>query len=111
MNSTGLDNDDIAAIQSIFASYPEIETALLYGSRARGDFKPGSDIDLLLTGKNLSDQTVLDVRAEIRDSNVPYMVDIIAENDINDENMRREIYTKTWTLYSRIPTGDGGGVE
>ncbi|WP_127470377.1 nucleotidyltransferase domain-containing protein [Thiomicrorhabdus aquaedulcis] len=38
----------IEAIQSVFATFPEIETAILYGSRAKGNYKNGSDIDLTL---------------------------------------------------------------
>ena len=87
MNAFGLDADDMKTILSIFAAHPEIESAILYGSRTTKRFKPGSDIDLVLTGKNLTDRTVLDVRAELRDSNVPYMVDIIAENEIKDASL------------------------
>ena len=91
MNSFGLEIDDMKAILSILAVRPEIETAVLYGSRATGRFKPGSDVDLVLTGKDLTDQTILDVRVELRNSNVPYMFDVVADNEIGDENLKREI--------------------
>jgi len=91
MNSLGLDADDMETILSVFAAHPEIESAVLYGSRATGCFKPGSDIDLVLTGKTLMDRIVLDVRAGLRDSNVPYMIDVIAEDEIKDEKLKREI--------------------
>ena len=91
MNTFGLETDDMDAILSILVAHSEIESAILYGSRATGRFRPGSDIDLLLTGKNLTDDTILDVRAELRDSNIPYMVDVIVENDIENENLKREI--------------------
>jgi predicted nucleotidyltransferase len=91
MNSFGIEADDMDAIFSILAAHPEIESALLYGSRATGRFRPGSDIDLVLTGESLTDKTVLDVRAELRDSNVPYMVDVVAENEIINEHLKREI--------------------
>ena len=91
MNSFGLDADDMEMIHSILAAYPEVETAILYGSRATGRFQPGSDIDLVLTGKNLTDQTILDIRAALSDSNSPYLFDIVAESSISDENLKREI--------------------
>ena len=99
MNTFGLDADDRKAILSILAAHPEVESALVYGSRARGNFKQGSDIDMVLTGKNLTDQVLLDVCAEFRDSNVPYMVDIIAEHDIQDENLKREIEVTGQVFY------------
>jgi len=103
MSSFGLDADDTATIVSILSTHPEIESAVVYGSRAKGNFKSGSDIDLVLTGTHLTDQIVLDVCAELRDSNVPLMVDIFAENELNDENLKREIDTTKQVFYVRIP--------
>ena len=102
MNSFGLEADEMAAIQSILAAHSEVESAVLYGSRAIGRFKPGSDVDLVLTGKNLTDRIVLDIRTEFRDSNVPYMVDVVAENEIKDENLKREIDTTGQVFYRQI---------
>jgi hypothetical protein len=61
---------------------------------------------LVLTGKKLTDQILLDVRIQLRDSNVPHMVDVIAESEINDENIKREINKTGQILYSQIPTED-----
>ena len=91
MISFGLEADNMNEIFSILAAHPEVETAILYGSRATGRFRHGSDIDLALTGKNLTHQIVLDVHAELDDSDVPYMFDVVAENEIKDENLKREI--------------------
>jgi len=103
-NSFGLEADDMKTILSIFSVHPEIETAVLYGSRAVRRFKSGSDIDLVLTGKNLTDRIVLDVRSELSDSNVPYMIDVVAENEIKDENLKREIDRTGKVFYMQIPT-------
>jgi len=103
MNAFGLEADDMETILSVFAANPEIESAVLYGSRATGRFQPGSDIDLVLMGKALTDRTVLDVRAELRDSNLPYMLDVVAENEIKDENLKREINETGQFFYMRIP--------
>jgi len=101
MNAFGLDADDMETIHSILAAYPEVETAILYGSRATGRFQPGSDIDLVLTGKNLTDQTILEVRAALSDSNSPYLFDIVAENSISGENLKREIDETGKLFYAR----------
>lgn len=102
MNTFGLEADDMKAIQSILAAHPEVKSAVLYGSRATGHFKPGSDVDLVLTGTNLTDQIVLDIRTEFRDSNVPYMFDVIAEHEIKDENLKREIDATGNIFYRQI---------
>ena len=44
----GLSATVVAAINRVLARCPEVERAVLYGSRAKGNFKPGSDIDLTL---------------------------------------------------------------
>ena len=101
MNSFGLEADDMDAILSIFAAHPEIESATLYGSRAMGRFRSGSDIDLALAGKNLTDQILLDIQAELCDSNVPYMVDVVMENEIRDEKLKREIDRTGQNFYTQ----------
>jgi len=46
----GLDTQDIEAINKVFSIHPEIEKAVLYGSRAKGNYRKDSDIDLTLKG-------------------------------------------------------------
>ena len=46
----GLSAQTLQKICDVFANYPQVEEAVLYGSRARGDYKNGSDIDLTLRG-------------------------------------------------------------
>jgi predicted nucleotidyltransferase len=49
----GLKDLDIQKIQSVFTQFPEIQKVIIYGSRAKGNFKMGSDIDLTIVGENL----------------------------------------------------------
>lgn len=42
----GLKKQDFERIKNIFSSFPEVDKAILYGSRAKGNFKPTSDIDM-----------------------------------------------------------------
>lgn len=46
----GLKQPTIVAITDVFKKYPQIDCAILYGSRAKGNFRPNSDIDLTLKG-------------------------------------------------------------
>ena len=50
----GLTNEEINKVVSIFAKYPAIEKAIIYGSRAKGNYKQYSDIDIALIGTNLN---------------------------------------------------------
>ena len=50
VEGSGLPAASIKAVQQVFHRYPGIRQAILYGSRAKGNFRPGSDIDLTLKG-------------------------------------------------------------
>ncbi len=72
----GLKNIIIENINNIFSQYPQIEKAVLYGSRAKGNYKTGSDIDLVLYGNKLTLSLVNKVINEIDDLLLPYSFDI-----------------------------------
>lgn len=72
----GLKNRIIENINNIFNQYPQIEKAVLYGSRAKGNYKNGSDIDLVLYGNKLTLSLVNKVMNEIDDLLLPYSFDI-----------------------------------
>jgi len=48
----GLPASTVAQVHGVLSRHPEVERAILYGSRAKGNFKAGSDIDLTLSGRN-----------------------------------------------------------
>lgn len=52
----GLTQEIIEKIRSVYSRFPQIEKAVLYGSRAKGNYKTGSDIDLTLYGTNSGDR-------------------------------------------------------
>ena len=56
-----LKEEDIERINSIFKKYKEVDKVLIYGSRAKGNFHKGSDIDLVLIRKNLSFDLLLKI--------------------------------------------------
>jgi predicted nucleotidyltransferase len=50
----GLSEGTLARIRGVLASHAEVERAVLYGSRAQGNYRDGSDIDLCLMGESLT---------------------------------------------------------
>jgi predicted nucleotidyltransferase len=95
----GLDDNDMKMIRDVLSSYPEIESVILYGSRATGRFKRGSDVDIMLRGKNLSHETLLDIKNDFYESNLPYFFDIVIESNINDK-LKQEIEKTGRLLYT-----------
>ena len=51
LQTSGLSVSTIGKIQSVFGQYPQIDSVILYGSRAKGTYRPGSDIDLTINLK------------------------------------------------------------
>jgi predicted nucleotidyltransferase len=71
-NRFGLKQHTISAIQNLFARHPEIKRAVLYGSRAKGASRAGSDIDLTLFGEALTYTQLNRIETEIDDLLLPY---------------------------------------
>ena len=97
----GLSQDAIREIQGVLALYPEVEKAILYGSRALGTFKPGSDIDLTLTGENLTHNHLLGIMSDLDDLLLPWMIDLSLLTDLDHPELRWHIEREGQTLYER----------
>lgn len=83
----GLKDIHIKKIQSVFANHVNIEKALLYGSRAKGNYRIGSDIDLALLGKNLNLSELLKIENEIDDLLLPYKTDLSIFHKIENHEL------------------------
>jgi predicted nucleotidyltransferase len=87
----GLKQQEIDSIINIFASFPEVEYAVLYGSRAKGNFKEGSDIDLVLKGKKLNTTILNKISWEIDDLLLPYTFDLSIFQHITNSELIEHI--------------------
>src|SRR5699024_5807114 len=87
----GLKEDQFLKIQNVFEQFPEIESVLLYGSRAKGNFRPGSDIDITLIGKGLNLSLLNKLSEQLDDLLLPYMFDISIYQQIKNPNMKAHI--------------------
>jgi len=83
----GLKKNTIQRIRNIFAIHPEVEEVILYGSRAKGTFSNGSDIDLVLKGKGLSQALLNKIRWELDDLLLPYTIDVAIYDRIDNPEL------------------------
>jgi predicted nucleotidyltransferase len=97
----GLDAAVIHKINAVFAKYPEIEEVVIYGSRAKGNYREGSDIDITLKGENVSDKTRSKIWLDIDDLNMPYLFDISVFKNLNSESLLEHIQCVGQTLYKK----------
>jgi predicted nucleotidyltransferase len=72
----GLEEQDIQAISEVLNHYKQISRAIIYGSRAKGNFRPSSDIDLTLEGDNLDLSLLFTVENELDDLLMPWKIDL-----------------------------------
>ncbi len=76
-NKYGLTERDMKTIISIFNSYPEVRQVNLFGSRAKGNYRFGSDVDLAIMNKGVNAKTLTKLRIEFEDSSLPYKIDLV----------------------------------
>lgn len=99
----GLKETVIEQITGVLSSHSEVESAILYGSRAKGNYRRGSDIDLTLTGECLTYRTVARIEDEIDDLLLPYLFDISILSYIDNPDVLAHIRRVGIPLYERDP--------
>ena len=88
----GLKETTIQKICGVFAEYPQVEKAVIYGSRAKGNYKNGSDIDLTLYGgKDLTLNILSKMLREIDDLLLPYTIDLSIFHNLSDPDFIEHI--------------------
>ncbi len=87
----GLSKNTINALHSVFKKYPEIERVIIYGSRAKGNYREGSDIDLTLVGNQLTTDHILRISTDIDDLNLPYLFDLSIYHKLDSVSLKQHI--------------------
>jgi len=73
----GLKERNRVKIRQVLASHPQVERAVLFGSRATGTYRPGSDVDLALAGDGLTHSDLGVIGAAMEATTVPQIVDLV----------------------------------
>jgi len=87
----GLTEQNITKITNLFANNSNVEEAILFGSRAKGNYKEGSDIDVCLKGENLSLQDIISLQIAYDDTYLLYKLDLVIYNKITEPNLINHI--------------------
>ena len=96
----GLPDRTLDTLFSIISKYPEIKEVILYGSRAKGNYRNGSDIDLSLkAGDNFSFTDLLRITGDFNDSDMPYFVDVSLYSDLANPDLKAHIDRVGKVLY------------
>lgn len=101
LDSTGLPENAIQSIRQVLTLFPAVEQAILYGSRAKGSYRPGSDIDLTLKGEQLTHQDLLDIELALDDLLLPWKIDLSFHQQIDNPALLEHIARVGKTFYTR----------
>lgn len=92
MENFGISPKSFALIVEVLKRYNEVESAIIFGSRAKGNFQNGSDIDIALVGKNVTSEIVFDITSILNERiPIPYRVDVVNYNSITSNELKEHI--------------------
>ncbi|WP_368490092.1 nucleotidyltransferase domain-containing protein [Clostridium sp. BJN0013] len=98
----GLLERDLKYILEAVKKYSEIEEVIIFGSRAMGNYKKGSDVDIALKGEYVNRKIVCRLSDDLNEEYpLPYFFDVVNYNDISNEELKKHIDNVGKTIYKR----------
>jgi predicted nucleotidyltransferase len=97
----GIKNYELNNIIDVLKSFDEIESAIVFGSRAKGNYKKGSDIDLAIRGKKFNFSLLMTVIAKLDELYLPYKIDCIIYSQVQNTELLDHIDRVGITIYNK----------
>lgn len=101
MSNFGLSDLDMQELTHILKKYPEVEQAIIFGSRAMGNYRQGSDVDMTLKGEALTPKIESKIWNDLEDSNLPYFFDLSIYHLLTTPNFIKHIDEKGKIFYQK----------
>lgn len=98
----GLNETILEKILNVFRKYKEVDEVIIYGSRAKGNYRNGSDIDLTLLGDRVNLDILNKINLELDDSSMPYTFDLSIYRQIKKPELLDHIKRVGKIIYKRI---------
>ncbi len=97
----GLKPSVVIQMNAVFAAFPQVEQAILYGPRAKGNFRDGSDIDLCLIGDTLTMAILLKIENALDDLLLPYKIGLSLHHHLDNAELLTHILRVGVIFYQR----------
>ena len=97
----GLSDNVMQSITKVIAKHDKVTSAIMYGSRAKGSFSTGSDIDLALTGRELTFSDILRIKIQFEELNLPYEIDVCHFDTLSNQDLVDHIQRVGSVFYER----------
>lgn len=99
----GLSDNNFNCIIKTIELNPKVEKAIIFGSRAMGNYKPGSDIDIAVYGSKITTEEVIRLSNTLNeDTPLPYKFDVINYNTLTNNDLRLHIDEKGICIFKRL---------
>lgn len=103
MNQFGISDRSWTLLQETFRNQPQVKEAIIFGSRAKGNFRRGSDIDLAIKGEECTKELALELQAYMNEVlPIPYKIDVIDYHSLDHHDLREHIDRVGKLFYSRL---------
>lgn len=99
----GLTEKEMEIVHGVFRQFPRIKKIIIFGSRAMGNFKKGSDIDLAIVGKAEDDLVTRISGILNEETTLPYKFDIVHYETISSIELKRHIDEQGKLFYNFAP--------
>lgn len=98
-NEFGLSKTTMKTIAEIYSRFPQVKKVILYGSRAKGNYREGSDIDMAVVADDVVDTS--EIQNMFEESYLPYIADISDFSKLTNSDLIEHINRRGKLLYER----------
>ena len=101
-NQFGLRGKDMEFMQHLFSEIPETEKVILYGSRATGSFEKGSDVDLAVAGKNVTQKQIAHLHFALENESPALLhFDVLHLDTLLNKKLKQQIEENGVVIYEK----------
>ncbi len=105
MNNFGITEKTYQILRDTFSEYPEVQQVIIFGSRAKGNFQTGSDIDFAIKGEQCSEKLALNISSFLNEClPLPYHFDVLNYKSLNHRQLKNHINTHGKIFYESAVT-------
>jgi predicted nucleotidyltransferase len=104
----GLRDGELRSIIEIIAARPPVDTALIFGSRAKGTWRTGSDVDIALSGHGLCHDDLVELSCLLNEESIlPYRFDLVDYRALQNQALREHIDRVGKVIFTRHAKASG----
>lgn len=92
MNACGISDKTYQMLLDTFSKFPEIKEILIFGSRAKGNYRNGSDIDLAVKGEKVEPDLIFRLKSLFNSRlSIPYKVDVVGYDYLEHQELKEHV--------------------